>query len=275
LGARFLGSADYFDRGGRRPQASVNFLSAHDGFTLADTTAYNERHNEANGEDNRDGHGTNHSDNCGVEGPTDDPAVLETRRRRRRNMLATLFLSQGAPMLLAGDEFGNSQGGNNNAYNQDNPISWLDWPQADWDQVQFVADLSAFRRAHHALRQCRFLHGLVRDSDGCPDVLWRDLAVPDELPDWDDPELGQLGITLRGCAEAPDYARSDDVVLVIFNRSDRAAAVQLPEPRPGFHWSVGIDTSAKTQVLRPHKSLRLTAPALSVLALVEKAEAAF
>lgn len=266
LGSRFLGSADKFDRNGRRPQASINFLAAHDGFTLADLTSYNRRHNEANGEGNRDGHGTNYSNNCGVEGPTDDPAVLEARKRRRRNMLATVILSQGTPMLLAGDEIGNSQQGNNNAYCQDNEISWLDWAGADHDLAGFVGALTAFRRDHPALRQDIFLHARPREEDGLPDVEWRDLSGDGE-PDWDAPDLAELAVVFRGSAEAADYARTDDAVMVVFNRSERAVPVSLPETAPGMGWAVGIDTSAEIQTVRPLADGKLTAPAQSVLAL--------
>lgn len=271
LGSRFLGSADRFDRDGRRPQASVNFLAAHDGFTLADVTSYNRKHNEANGEGNRDGHGTNFSNNCGVEGPTDDAAVLELRKRRRRNMLATVLLSQGTPMLLAGDEFANSQQGNNNAYCQDNEISWLNWAEADHDLADFVAALTAFRREHSALRQDIFLHARPREEDGLPDVEWRDLSGDCE-PDWEAPDLSELAVVFRGSAEAAAYARTDDAVMVVLNRSQRAAPVSLPVPPDGRIWVVGIDTSAKVQKPRPLVDGNLTAPAQSVLALVLQAK---
>ena len=162
LGARLLGSADMFDRCGRRSWSSINYVASHDGFTLADTTRYANRNNSANLENNHDGHHSNFSDNCGVEGKTDDPVVQAVRSRRMRNMLATLFLSQGTPMLQAGDEFGNSQGGNNNAYCQDNEVGWLNWDHADGEFMDFVASLSEFRRAHPSLRQTRFLHGSIR-----------------------------------------------------------------------------------------------------------------
>ena len=190
-----LGSADLFDTKGRQAWSSVNFAASHDGFTLADTTRYLQRHNMANGEDNRDGHHSNYSDNFGVEGESDDPVIIARRARRQRirNMLATVMLSQGTPMLLAGDEGGNSQNGNNNAYCQDNPTSWIDWEAMDKDLVDFTAALSRFRADHPVLRQNRFLHGAER-ADGKPDVEWRamdgigaELARPEPVQPVPDP----------------------------------------------------------------------------------------
>ncbi|MFK7745150.1 MAG: glycogen debranching protein GlgX [Roseobacter sp.] len=248
LGARLLGSAGEFDRAGRRAWSSVNFLAAHDGFTLADMTAYNKRHNEANQEQNQDGHNSNYSDNCGVEGPTDDPKILARRTRRQRNMLATLFLSQGTPMILAGDEIAHSQAGNNNAYCQDNPIAWIDWDKGDDDLCAFVEALSCFRRAHPAVRQTRFLHGSTRACDGLPDVEWLDFAG---MPlNWRDPSLPQLCVLYRGSAEAPNHADIDDTVLVVINRSPEAAQVVLPAAPKGYGWDVSIDTAAKSQAVR-------------------------
>jgi hypothetical protein len=155
---RLTGSALQFDHSGRSATSSVNMLTAHDGFTLADVVSYVERHNEANGEDNRDGHSSNYSDNFGVEGPSKSAQVRAERALRRRNLIATLLLCQGTPMLLAGDEIGNSQGGNNNAYCQDNETGWIDWDNADGDFLEFTRKMIAFRRAHPILRQQRFLH---------------------------------------------------------------------------------------------------------------------
>ena len=238
MGARLLGSADLFDRDGRRAETSVNFLTAHDGFTLADLTRYARRHNAANGEGNRDGHHTNYSDNMGVEGPSDDPAISARRARRQRNLLATLFLSQGTPMLLAGDEIGNGQDGNNNAYCQDNAIGWIDWAGADAGLAAFVARLSAFRQAHPCLRQSRFLHGGVRPGDGLADVEWRDA---DGGPlDWGDPALPVICLALRLSGEAP--AGADDAVFIVINRGGAPRDVVLPVPPKGCHWARAIDT---------------------------------
>ncbi|MGC1498078.1 MAG: glycogen debranching protein GlgX [Sulfitobacter sp.] len=241
LAARLLGSADKFDQVGRRSTSSVNLLSSHDGFTLADTTRFSRRHNEANTEGNRDGHHSNYSDNCGQEGATTDPEIQQIRMRRQRNMLATLFLSQGTPMLLAGDEFSNSQEGNNNAYCQDNEIGWLNWDQADTALQTFVAALSAFRRAHPALRQTRFLHGAKRPSDGLLDVEWNDFSGGPLQ--WRDPGMSNFCLTLRCSAETPTYEPNDDVVFIAFNRMDETLEVRLPKAPSGKQWQRGIDTS--------------------------------
>ncbi|MCK8463382.1 glycogen debranching protein GlgX [Aliiroseovarius sp. S1339] len=267
LGARLLGSADKFDRAGRRSSSSVNFLASHDGFTLADTTRYEKRHNQANTENNRDGHHTNYSDNCGEEGDSDDPEIRAKRSRRQRNMLATLFMSQGTPMLLAGDEFGNSQDGNNNAYCQDNKIGWLNWDQADLDLQAFVAALSAFRQAHPCLRQTRFLHGAKRASDGLLDVEWTDF---DGGPlGWRDPGLSNFCLTVRCSAEAPEYEPDHDLVFIAFNRTDEQLSVNLPKPPNGQHWVRGIDTDTAVQNAypRPESDTAVIAPQ-SVVAFV-------
>lgn len=245
LGARLLGSADKFDGNKRRCSSSVNFLASHDGFTLADTTRYSKRHNEANTENNRDGHHSNYSDNCGIEGETTDPAIRQTRTRRQRNMLATLFLSQGTPMLLAGDEIANSQKGNNNAYCQDNETGWINWDRADTDLLDFVTSLSRFRQDHLSVRQTRFLHGAKRARDGHPDVEWTDFAG--EPLEWRDPGLANLCLTLRCSAEAPDYEPDSDVVFVVFNRDPTEARVILPKTPKGQHWVRAIDTNQNAQ----------------------------
>ncbi len=172
IAARLAGSADIFGHAGRRPWASINYVACHDGFTLADLVSYERKHNEANQEDNRDGSDANWSRNWGVEGPTADPAILERRARVSRAMLATVFLADGTPMLLAGDEFGRSQGGNNNAYCQDNEISWLDWELAATPAAaaltEFTARLAALRRAHPVLRAPQSSHGTGAAGGGCP-----------------------------------------------------------------------------------------------------------
>ncbi|PCI88180.1 MAG: glycogen debranching enzyme GlgX [Hyphomicrobiales bacterium] len=245
LGARLLGSADKFDRSGRRVWASLNFVTAHDGFTLADNVAYNDHHNWANGENNNDGHNNNLSDNCGIEGDTDDASILQLRARRQRNILATLFLSQGTPMLLAGDEIGNSQGGNNNAYCQDNQIGWINWDKQDDKLLQFTRNLTAFRAAHKAVRQSRFLHGGARPADGLPDVEWTDFNGA-QL-NWRDPTLSTLCLTLRCSAEAPSYEPDDDMVFIIYNREANDAKVTLPKAPDQSHWVRAIDTAAEDE----------------------------
>jgi glycogen operon protein len=191
--ARLAGSSDLFDRRARRPWASVNYAASHDGYTLTDVVSYIERHNEANGEDNRDGHGENYSANWGVEGPTDDPEIQETRGRVLRGLLATVFFSHGTPMLLAGDEFGRTQHGNNNAYCQDNDISWLDWKQAAGPEGQaladFVARLIRIRHENPVLRCRHFLHGKDEPAPGILDIAWFDThggIISSES--WDIPE---------------------------------------------------------------------------------------
>jgi isoamylase len=170
---RLSGSSDLYETTGRRPFASINFVTAHDGFTLADLVSYNEKHNDANGEDNRDGDNDNRSWNCGAEGRTDDPDVVPLRARQQRNLLATLLLSQGIPMLLAGDEIGRTQGGNNNAYCQDNDISWVDWQHADHDLLAFTASLITLRRSHPVFRRRHYflgrpIHGAGITDHSCP-----------------------------------------------------------------------------------------------------------
>ena len=242
LGARLLGSADRFDKDGRRAWSSVNFLTSHDGFTLADVTRYNDRHNLANGEGGADGHHSNYSDNCGVEGDTKDEEIRHNRARRQRNMLATLFLSQGTPMVLAGDEISNSQDGNNNAYCQDNPTGWIDWAKADSKLADFVANLASFRKAQPLLRQTRFLHGAPRLQDGLPDVEWTDFTG--SPLQWRDPGLSNICLTLRGSAESGQNTGNCDCVFVVFNRDDTRANVALPEAPGGHHWMRAVDTAA-------------------------------
>jgi len=243
LASGLLGSAGHFDRDGRRSSASLNFVSAHDGFTLADSCRYNKRHNLANGENNRDGHRSNYTDNFGEEGESRDREIIDKRAQRQRNILATLFLAQGTPMLLAGDEIGNSQKGNNNAYCQDNEIGWINWQEADKSLADFVAHLSAFRQAHRCLSQSLFLHGAQRSVDGKLDVEWIDFNA--KSPDWGNRDLGQFCMMIRQAAQTPDYESNDDAVLVIFNRYPHRATVQLPELIPGEVWRCGIDTAKK------------------------------
>ena len=242
LAKRIAGSAARFDHDGRAATSSVNFISAHDGFTLLDTVSYDHKHNEANGEDNRDGHGHNISDNCGAEGETDNPEILARRARRRRNLMATLLLSQGTPMILAGDELGNSQNGNNNAYCQDNPIGWIDWDHADQGFLDFCRRLIAFRRDHPILRQKRFLHSQPREQDGIQDLFWRRAdGAPMQVEDWNDPELRLLAAEMRMASGTPDYAALHGAVFLVLNAGPEAA-VHLPEAKRGY-WRRRLDTS--------------------------------
>ncbi len=233
LATGLLGSADRFDHSGRRPWASLNFVTAHDGFTLADTTRYLQRHNWANGEDNRDGHPMNHSDNFGIEGPSDDPAVQASRARRQRNLLASLFLAQGWPMLLAGDELSHSQGGNNNAYCQDNETTWLNWQASDQSQLDYVTDLLALRQALPALHESAYLHGQPLTGSGLANVEW--LAPDGEAPDWDDDHLSSLGLLLRP-------ADNEDWLLCCFHRRKEPLRFTLPACPTGRNWLLVLDT---------------------------------
>ncbi len=242
LGDRLTGSALQFDHSGRPATASVNLVTAHDGFTLADVTSYAEKHNHANGEDNRDGHGENFSDNMGAEGPTKDRKIQSARARRRRNMMATLLLSQGTPMILAGDEIANSQQGNNNAYCQDNEIGWVDWPEADWTMRDFTRAMIAFRKAHPILRQKLFLHSDERAIDGKPDLFWwRADGQPMTPEDWEDPDLGHVAVELRTASGTPPYDVEEVALFCVFNRGG-PLQVKLPACEPGQRWQRCIDT---------------------------------
>ena len=243
LADRLTGSARQFDHSGRPATSSVNFLTAHDGFTLMDTVSYNEKHNDANGEGNRDGHSENFSDNMGVEGPATDPAIREARARRRRNMLATLLFSQGTPMLLAGDELGNSQSGNNNAYCQDNPIGWVDWQGADPGFLDFVCRLIALRRDHPILRQKRFLHSRPRLVDGMGDLFWwRPDGAPMTPADWAEPDLRVICVEMRIASGTPAYAQREEALFMVFNGGAAPLEVTLPAAPSGWLWRRHIDT---------------------------------
>ncbi|HEX7235869.1 MAG TPA: glycogen debranching protein GlgX [Gammaproteobacteria bacterium] len=249
LAPRLYGSADIFDRHGRRPQASVNFVTAHDGFTLNDLVSYNERHNEANGEENRDGHADNRSWNCGAEGPTDDDSVVALRKRQMRNFLATLLLSQGTPMLTAGDEFARTQRGNNNAYCQDNEISWVDWALAETNiaQVRFVQSLTALRRRYPILRRNRFLSTVVNEAIGVKEVTWINAAGAEmQEEDWTN---GQrcFGMLLDGRAQVTGIKQrgQDATMLLILNSHHDAVPFTLPgagDDSAHALWTLVLDT---------------------------------
>jgi isoamylase len=244
LASRLSGSSDLYERTGRGPGASLNFVTAHDGFTLHDLVSYNEKHNEANREDNRDGESHNRSWNCGVEGPTDDPAITSLRERQKRNLLATLFLSQGVPMLLAGDEMGRSQRGNNNAYCQDNETSWLAWERAPASEqlLEFVRRVSALRGAHPLLRRRGFFRGRA-----AKDLIWLNPSGVDMSDqDWRQPYARCLGALLSGAgvAERDERGRAvqDDDLLVLMNAHDEEIAFTIPgDARAG--WETLVDTS--------------------------------
>ena len=243
LAARITGSAQQFDHSGRAATSSVNFITAHDGFTLMDLVSYNHKHNAANGEDNRDGHSDNHSDNMGIEGPSDAPQIVQARALRRRNLMASLLLSQGVPMILAGDELGHSQGGNNNAFCQDNPTTWIDWDRIDTDMLAFTRRLIQFRRNHPILRQKLFLHSRPRETDGKADVLW---WHPDgrrmEPADWEDAALAHVCVELRTASGTPAHADLEYALFLVFNAGP-ALEVKLPPAPMGQVWSRLIDTA--------------------------------
>lgn len=245
---RLYGSADIFDRHGRRPYSSVNFITAHDGFTLHDLVSYNERHNDANGENNQDGSQTNRSWNCGAEGPTDDPEINQLRDRQMRNLLATLLLSQGTPMLLAGDEFARTQLGNNNAYCQDNEISWLDWELAEKNSslVTFVQQLTALRATYPILRRSRFLSPKVNESINLKEITWVN-AAGSEMRDeeWGDANMRCFGMLLDGRAQATGLKQrgQDATLLLVLNAYHELVNFTLPGEAHEARWLLLIDTN--------------------------------
>jgi len=256
LGYRLTGSSDLYDSNGRAPFASVNFVIAHDGFSLADLVSYNDKHNEANGEDNRDGADDNQSWNCGVEGPTDDPEVLKLRARQMRNMLATLLLSQGTPMICGGDELGRTQRGNNNAYCQDNEISWFDWNLTDEQKAlfAFTKKLVGIRRDHPALHRAKFFRGRrIRGSD-VRDIMWyRHDGEEMTDQDWENPVTASLGLFLagRGIDDVDEDGNRiiDDDFFLVFNGSDIPLSFVLPRATDptgrsdGEVWRLLVDTN--------------------------------
>lgn len=275
LASRLSGSADIFDRRGRRTWASINFVTAHDGFTLADLVSYNGKHNEANQEDNRDGSNNNHSWNCGDEGPTDDPDIRQLRYRQMRNFLATLLLSQGVPMLVAGDEFGRTQAGNNNAYCQDNPISWLDWEGIDdagQALLKFTRRLIQLCHEHIVFHRSRFFQGGIIPGTQVKDVVW---LRPDggamHEADWQDSQARTLGLRLSGEAGLMHLTEhgeqeADNTFLVLLNAAPGTVAFQLPAEQDGHFWEVVIDTvddqpggyhRASTKVMLAPRSLQV------------------
>jgi isoamylase len=248
---RFCGSSDLYATTGRVPSASINFVTAHDGFTLADLVSYDDKHNQANGEDNRDGTNDNRSWNCGVEGPTDDPQVLALRRRQQRNFLATLLLSQGIPMLLGGDEIGRTQRGNNNAYCQDNEISWFDWEAADEPLLAFTAELVALRRQHPVFRRRRWFLGRPIHGAGVKDISW---FKPDGVEmgeaDWREGAARALGVFLNGGAIQDPDSRGEPVqdasFYLMFNGFEQPLGFRLPDGagwgRQWRRWTTVLDT---------------------------------
>jgi glycogen operon protein len=247
--SRFTGSSDLYQADGRDAFASINFVTAHDGFTLRDLVSYEVKHNEANGDDNRDGSDDNRSWNCGVEGPTDDPGINALRERQQRNFLATLFLSLGVPMLLGGDEFGRTQNGNNNAWCQDSELSWLGWEHSEWQRqlLAFTRRVIALRRAHPVFRRGHFLEG-PRDEFGLPDVWW---FRPDgrrmTQRDWRRADLRVLGVFLNGekleDTTADGQPVIDDSFIALFNSHYEDVTWRLPARSFGARWSLELSTA--------------------------------
>jgi isoamylase len=274
--SRISGSADLYESDGRRPVASINFITAHDGFTMLDLVSYNDKHNEANGEDGNDGESHNRSWNSGVEGPTDDHDITKLRMQRRRNFIATLLLSQGVPMLLHGDELGRTQDGNNNVYAQDSALSWIDWEHAEEDLIEFTAEVVRLRRHHPTFRRTRYFNGrpVTRGQDEpLPDVVWLtpegDAMQPQE---WDSGFGKSVGMFLNGDGIRGRDNRGNRVTdvnfLLYFNAGDGSVTFTLPPDEYAHAWTIRIDTADPTEkgdVLEA--GAQLDVPARSMLVL--------
>jgi isoamylase len=282
LATRMAASGDLFDHRGRKPYASVNFISAHDGFTLNDLVSYNEKHNEANRENNQDGTSDSNSWNCGAEGPTEDPDVMELRERQKRNLLATLFLSQGTPMLLAGDEFGRTQGGNNNAYCQDNEISWVNWEGID-DKGQaltnFVRILAKLKNTFPILRRARFLTSEMDETLQVKEITWINASGIEMRPDdWTDGNMRCFGMLLDGRAQTTGIKRmaSDPTLLLVMNAYHDTVHFKIPEVAGGNRWRCFIDTNEperdELSLIRTGDEYNVAGRSLVVFALDDKGE---
>ena len=262
---RLHGSADLFDDGSRSPSASINFITAHDGFTLLDAVSYVERHNEANGEENRDGHAHNYSTNHGVEGPSDDPAINAIRRRHRLNLLATLLFSQGSPMLLAGDEFGNSQSGNNNAYAQDNETSWLDWRELDADPEFFaqVRQLVRLRRELALLRVDDYIHDGLDSDTGRITIDWLGVdGDPMQEHEWTE---GRSKLVLL---ERKRSRKDREKLAIVVNGATEALRFSLPDA-VGRHWSMRFTSTTSGNALH---TTTFDAEPMSIALLVSRTD---
>jgi glycogen operon protein len=252
---RLTGSSDLYESSGRRPHASINFVTAHDGFTLHDLVSYDHKHNEANGEENRDGTDNNLSWNHGAEGPTDDGDVIWLREQQKRNLLATLLLSQGVPMLLAGDEVGRTQQGNNNTYCQDNELNWLDWYWDDnrWRLLNFTKKMIQLRREHPLFRRRNFFKGVPVGDAGRKDITWLKPDGHEMTPEeWEKEFARSLGVWLNGEAlpetDERGHALHDASFVVLFNAHHDQIEFRLPDPGPGWTWKTQIDTSYDTGI---------------------------
>ena len=275
--SRLTGSSDLYAGNGRRPYASINFVTSHDGFTLRDLVSYNEKHNEANADENRDGESYNRSWNCGAEGPTEDPAILALRDRQTRNFLTTLLLSQGVPMLLGGDEWGRTQGGNNNTYCQDNERTWFDWEQQDLTLLEFTRQLIALRKAHPTFMRRRWFYGRPLHGSGVEDIAWLTPAgAPMTDEDWSAGFAKSLMIFLNGKAIAGRGPRGerieDDGFLLLFNAHSESVEFTLPPVDSVRCWFTKIDSSSTgpsdRSVLQTGE--RVTVEARSLLVLSDR-----
>jgi glycogen operon protein len=269
LAERLTGSSDLYEATGRRPFASINFVTCHDGFTLADLVSYNSKHNDANGEEGRDGTDDNRSWNCGVEGPTTDPAVTALRHRQVRNFLATLMLSQGVPMILGGDELGRTQQGNNNAYCQDNAISFYDWSRVDEDLIAWTGALVRLRQDHPVFRRRRFFQGRPVRGDGVagrlPDIAWfRPDGKEMTTQDWEVGYAKSLAVFLNGTTIPDPDQRGrpvvDDCFYLMFNGWENKLEFVLPPARWGRRWSVVLDTALDRPLAKPGPTYRASHP---------------
>ncbi len=281
MATRLAGSSDLYEHSGRRPYASINFVTCHDGFTLQDLVSYNEKHNEANLEGNRDGENNNLSWNCGVEGPTDDPAIVALRERQKRNFIATLMLSQGVPMISGGDELSRTQRGNNNAYCQDNEISWYDWQldERRRDFLEFVRYVVKLRREHPVLRRRRFFQGRPIRGSEVKDISWFEPSGK-EMDDaaWNNPAARCLGFRLEGSAidEVDEEGNPvvDDTLFVMLNANPESVVFHLPPHEPGARWERVLDTFdsnwGRRYCLRDSR-YRLRGRSVAVLRLVKPA----
>ncbi|MDX6222022.1 MAG: isoamylase [Frankiales bacterium] len=275
--SRLTGSSDLYEFSGRRPIASINFVTAHDGFTLQDLVSYNEKHNEANGENNNDGESHNRSWNCGVEGPTDDLDIIALREQQKRNFLTTLLLSQGVPMILHGDEMGRTQKGNNNVYAQDNELSWVDWAAAkdNWALVEFTAKVAKLRHDHPVFKRRRFFSGTsLRGSGGVADIVWFTPGGTEmDDDDWDSGFAKSLGVFLNGKAiRSPDSRGEpvvDDSFLMLFNAHDQPVEFTAPSEEFGESWLIEVDTATpiddEERTLKPGTVLAVEGRSLVVL----------
>lgn len=284
LAYRLTGSADLFEHGGRKPYASINFVCAHDGFTLYDTVAYNDKHNDANGENNQDGHNDNRSWNCGEEGPTDDEGVNALRRRQVRNFLATLLLSQGVPMLVGGDEFARTQQGNNNSYCQDNEISWFNWEHADWQKqiLEFTTRLIAFRKEHPVFRRPKYFQGRRLSGSAMKDIMWFDTGGSEMTEsEWNSGTSRCLGMLLSGDAldvrDVQGRAIRGSTFLVLFNAHHEVVKFALPGKQE-VNWEMSLNTRLESgfpDSVERHRAgdeIEVMERSMCVLRLVEGSE---